>query len=138
VVSGHYDSRASDVMDFASDAPGADDDASGVAISLELARVMAPRRPEATIVFAAVAGEEQGLYGSRFMAQKYKDAGTDVQAMFTNDIVGSSKADDGTADPNSVRLFAEGFRPTRRRRRRRFGVRSAARTTRLPVSSPAS
>jgi hypothetical protein len=108
VVSGHYDSRASDVMDFASDAPGADDDASGVAISLELARVMATRRPEATIVFAAVAGEEQGLYGARFMAQKYKDAGTDVQAMFTNDIVGSSKADDGTVDPNSVRLFAEG------------------------------
>ncbi|MDQ4085394.1 MAG: M20/M25/M40 family metallo-hydrolase [Actinomycetota bacterium] len=108
VVSGHYDSRASDVMDFTSDAPGADDDASGVAISMELARVMATRRPEATLVFAAVAGEEQGLYGARFMAQRYKDAGADVQAMFTNDIVGSPRADDGTVDPHSIRLFAEG------------------------------
>ncbi|MGH3332071.1 MAG: M28 family metallopeptidase [Nocardioidaceae bacterium] len=108
VVSGHYDSRATDVMDSSSDAPGADDDASGVAVSMELARVMASRRPEATIVFAAVAGEEQGLYGSRHMAQKFQEAGADVQAMFTNDIVGSSTADDGTRDPGSIRLFAEG------------------------------
>ena len=79
-MSGHYDSRVTDVMDFTSDAPGADDDASGVAVSMELARVMATQRPEATIVFAAVAGEEQGLYGSTHMAQQFKDAGTDVQA----------------------------------------------------------
>lgn len=108
VVSGHYDSRCSDVMDFTSDAPGADDDASGVAVSLELARVLSTRQPAATIVFAAVAGEEQGLYGSRHMAQLFKAAGTDVQAMFTNDIVGASRADDGTRDPGTIRLFAEG------------------------------
>ncbi|MFJ6738923.1 M20/M25/M40 family metallo-hydrolase [Streptomyces sp. NPDC091279] len=108
VVSGHYDSRASDVMDATSDAPGADDDASGVAVVLELARVMARRRPAATIVFAAVAGEEQGLYGSAYLAQQLKDAGADVQGMFTNDIVGSSTADDGTKDPFTIRLFAEG------------------------------
>jgi len=108
VVSGHYDSRVTDVMNATADAPGADDDASGVAVSLELARVMATRRPEATLVFAAVAGEEQGLYGSTHMAQVYKDAGADVQGMFTNDIVGSSTADDGTTDPFSIRLFAEG------------------------------
>lgn len=108
VVSGHYDSRCSDVMDSTSDAPGADDDASGVAISLELARVMATRRPAATIVFAAVAGEEQGLYGSRHMAQQFLVSGVDLQAMFTNDIVGSSTADDGTREPRSIRLFAEG------------------------------
>ncbi|OLF19012.1 M20/M25/M40 family metallo-hydrolase [Actinophytocola xanthii] len=108
VVSGHYDSRVSDVMNFTADAPGADDDASGVAVVMELARVMATRRPEATIVFAAVAGEEQNLYGSRFMAAQFKAAGTDVQGMFTNDIVGSSRADDGTRDPYTVRLFAEG------------------------------
>ncbi|MGH3368168.1 MAG: M28 family metallopeptidase [Nocardioidaceae bacterium] len=108
VVSGHYDSRVTDVMDATSDSPGADDDASGTAISMELARLMAARRPEATIVFAAVAGEEQGLYGARHMAQQYKNAGTDVQAMLTNDIVGSPKADDGTLDPHSIRLFAEG------------------------------
>ncbi|MFD8921327.1 M20/M25/M40 family metallo-hydrolase [Streptomyces sp. NPDC059569] len=108
VVSGHYDSRATDVMDAVSDAPGADDDASGVAVAMELARVMARRRPAATLVFAAVAGEEQGLYGAAHMAERFKAAGADVRAMFTNDIVGSSRADDGTRDPYTVRLFAEG------------------------------
>lgn len=108
VVSGHYDSRCTDVMNFTGDAPGADDDASGVAVVLELARVFSARQPAATIVFAAVAGEEQGLYGARFMARQFKAAGTDVQAMFTNDIVGSSRADDGTRDPTTIRLFAEG------------------------------
>lgn len=108
VVSGHYDSRVTDVEDATSFAPGADDDASGVAVSMELARVMATRAPKATIVFAAVAGEEQGLYGSTFLAQQFKDAGADVRGMFTNDIVGSSTADDGTRDPRSVRLFAQG------------------------------
>jgi Peptidase family M28 len=109
VVTGHYDSRVTDVMDFTSDAPGADDDASGVAAVLELARVMATRRSEATIVFAAVAGEEQGLYGSDHLAQVFKDAGADVQGMFTNDIVGTGDAHDGTAnDPRTIRLFVEG------------------------------
>jgi hypothetical protein len=108
VISGHYDSRVTDVMNATADAPGANDDASGVAVSMELARVMATRRPNATLVFAAVAGEEQGLYGARHMAAQYKAAGTDVQAMFTNDIVGSSRADDGTVDAHTVRLFAEG------------------------------
>ncbi|QDQ15772.1 M28 family metallopeptidase [Streptomyces spectabilis] len=108
VVSGHYDSRASDPMDHTSDAPGADDDASGVAVVLELARVLAPRRTGATLVFAAVAGEEQGLYGAAHLAQSYKDQQADVQGMFTNDIVGSSTADDGSRDPHTIRLFAEG------------------------------
>lgn len=108
VVSGHYDSRASDVMDATSDAPGADDDASGVAVVMELARVMARRRPAATLVFAAVAGEEQGLYGAQHMAEVFEGGQARVRAMFTNDIVGSSTADDGTKDPRTVRLFAEG------------------------------
>jgi Zn-dependent M28 family amino/carboxypeptidase len=108
VVSGHYDSRVTDIMDATSDSPGANDDASGVAVSMELARVLARRKPKATIVFAAVAGEEQGLYGARHMAAQYKAAGVDVQGMFTDDIVGSSRADDGTRDPHTVRLFAEG------------------------------
>ena len=108
VVTGHYDSRATDVMDAVSDAPGADDDASGVAVLMELARLMATRPTEATIVFAAVAGEEQGLYGSAYLAQQLKAAGADVQGMFSDDIVGSSTADDGTRDPHAVRLFAEG------------------------------
>jgi hypothetical protein len=108
LVSGHIDSRVTDVMNFTDDAPGADDDGSGVAAMMELARVMATRAPEATIVFAGVAGEEQGLYGSAFMAQQYKAAGANIQGMFSNDIIGASKADDGSSDPNHVRLFAEG------------------------------
>jgi hypothetical protein len=108
VISGHYDSRVTDVMNSRAFAPGADDDASGVAVSLEVARVLATHRPQATIVLAAVAGEEQGLYGSTHMAQLFQASSTDVQGMFTNDIVGSSTADDGTRDRRSVRLFAEG------------------------------
>ena len=138
VISGHYDSRRTDVMDFTGDAPGADDDASGVAVSMELARVFATHRPRATLVLAAVAGEEQGLYGSGHMAQVFQDAGADVQGMFTNDIVGSSTADDGTRDPHSIRLFAEGYRPRRPRKRRRSVARSAARTTHRPGSWPGS
>lgn len=108
VISGHYDSRATDVLDAESDAPGADDDASGVAVVLELARVLATRPLPATIVFAAVAGEEQGLYGATYQAEQLAAAGVDVQGMITNDIIGSPRADDGTVDPRTVRLFAEG------------------------------
>ena len=108
VISGHYDSRVTDVMNRTSFAPGADDDASGVAVSMEVARVLSMHRPDATIVLAAVAGEEQGLYGSTHMAQLFEASSADVQGMFTNDIVGSSTADDGTRDPHSLRLFAEG------------------------------
>ncbi|MEV6239946.1 M20/M25/M40 family metallo-hydrolase [Lentzea sp. NPDC051838] len=99
VVSGHYDSRASDPNDAVSDAPGADDDASGVAAVMEIARVLATREVDATIIFAAVAGEEQGLFGAAHLASTL----TGVQGMFTNDIVGADPASVGV-----VRLFAEG------------------------------
>ncbi|GGK03009.1 aminopeptidase [Pilimelia anulata] len=109
VVTGHYDSRVTDVLDFTSDAPGADDDASGVAAVLELARLFATREVGATLVFALVAGEEQGLFGSAHLAKSLKAANVDVQGMFSNDIVGASEAFDGTPpDPHSVRLFVEG------------------------------
>lgn len=108
VVSGHYDSRVTDVLNATADAPGANDDASGVAVAMELARLLATRPTEATLVFTAVAGEEQGLFGSTYQAQQYKAATTDVQGMFSNDIIGSSTADDGTRDTRTVRLFAEG------------------------------
>ncbi|KAG7441700.1 peptidase M28 [Guyanagaster necrorhizus] len=116
VVSGHYDSRNSDVDNFVDDAPGADDDGSGVAVSMELARVMAmaSRSPAATIVFAVVAGEEQGLYGSAFLAEQLRNdsAVDDVQGMLDNDIVGSSTADDGSTDPFDIRMFVQGIPPT--------------------------
>ena len=108
VVSAHLDTRASDVMDAESVQPGANDDASGVAVVLEAARVLAQRAPEATIVFTVVAGEEQGLLGSARQAADFKAAGRDVLGMFSNDIVGSSTADDGSRDPHTLRLFSEG------------------------------
>ncbi|HEX9031006.1 MAG TPA: M28 family metallopeptidase [Streptosporangiaceae bacterium] len=109
VVTGHLDSRVTDVLDFTSDAPGADDDGSGVAVVLELARVFATRQFPGTLVFATVAGEEQGLYGSTYMAKQMAAAGADVQGMFSNDIVGASQAWDGTRpDPHTLRLFLEG------------------------------
>jgi hypothetical protein len=110
VVTGHLDSRVTDVLNFTSDAPGADDDGSGVAVVLELARLFATRQFPGTLVFATVAGEEQGLYGSSFMAAQMKAAGADVQGMFSNDIVGASQAWDGTKpDPHALRLFVEGI-----------------------------
>ncbi|RBQ21016.1 aminopeptidase [Spongiactinospora rosea] len=113
VVTGHLDSRASDVMNATADAPGADDDASGVAVVLELARLFATRRTRGTLVFAVVSGEEQGLYGSAHLAAKLKEAGADVQAMFSNDIVGAGSGWDGTRpEPHTVRLFVEGVPTT--------------------------
>ena len=110
VVTGHLDSRVTDVLDFTKDAPGADDDGSGVAVMFELARLFATREFPGTLVFATVAGEEQGLYGSAHMAQQMKAAGNDVQGMFSNDIVGASQAWDGTKpDPHTLRLFVEGI-----------------------------
>jgi Peptidase family M28 len=110
VVTGHLDSRVTDVLDFTSDAPGADDDATGVAVVLELARLFATRQFPGTLVFATVAGEEEGLYGSTFMARQMAAAGADVQGMFSNDIVGASQAWDGTKpDPFTLRLFVEGI-----------------------------
>ena len=110
VVTGHLDSRVTDVLNFTSDAPGADDDGSGVAAVLELARLFATRQFPGTLVFATVAGEEQGLYGSAFMAAQMAAAGHDVQGMFSNDIVGASQAWDGTRpDPHTLRLFVEGI-----------------------------
>ena len=108
VVSGHYDSRCSDPLDAVCDAPGANDDASGVAAVLEMARVMSKRRFDATIVFMAVAGEEQGLLGAEYYAEQAKQQGWDIAGMFTNDIVGSSLGGNGVRDPRTVRLFAEG------------------------------
>jgi Zn-dependent M28 family amino/carboxypeptidase len=113
VVTGHYDSRVTDVMNAMADAPGADDDASGVAAVLEMARVMSKRQWDATLVFIAVAGEEQGLFGSMHWAQLAKEKGWNVAGMITNDIIGSSRADDGRVDNEHVRLFAEGVPPVR-------------------------
>jgi len=110
VVTGHLDSRVTDLLDSTSDAPGADDDGSGVACVLELARLFATHQFPGTIIFATVSGEEEGLFGSTFMAKQMAAAGNDVQGMFSNDIIGTGDAHDGTRpDPTTVRLFLEGI-----------------------------
>ena len=111
VVSGHYDSRASEPNDIKAPAPGANDDASGTAAVLELARVMSKYEFDATIVFMAVAGEEQGLFGSSHWAANAKQQNLNIAGMFTNDIIGSSHAASGAIDNTHVRLFAEGIPP---------------------------
>jgi Peptidase family M28 len=111
VVSGHLDSRVTDVLNGTSDAPGADDDGSGVAAVLELARVMSTRHFDANIVFAVFSGEEQGTFGSVNFASRLKAAGTNVAGMFSNDIIGSSLGQNGVRDRRDLRVFAEGPSP---------------------------
>ncbi len=113
VVSGHYDSRNTDIMDATGAAPGANDDASGTAAVMELACVMARHQFDATLVFMAVAAEEQGLFGAAHWARQARAANLNVQGMFTNDIIGSSRADDGRVDDRQVRLFAESIPATK-------------------------
>ncbi len=107
IVSGHYDSICSDPSDYTSDAPGANDDASGVAAVLELARVMSKHKFDATIVFMAVAGEEQGLLGSKFQASKSRQRGDNIEGVLSNDTIGSSLSADGVRDRRHVRVFSE-------------------------------
>ena len=106
VVTGHYDSRASNPLDATSPAPGANDDASGTAVSLECARVLSQYKFPATIVFLAVAGEEQGLYGSRYFAKTAKSKGWNVEGVLNNDIVGGDK--NRLQESAWVRVFSEG------------------------------
>ena len=108
VVSGHYDSMCSDSRNYECDAPGANDDASGVAAVLEMARVMSKRPFEATIIFMAVAGEEQSLLGSTYFAEQARQKNWNIEGMLTNDIIGSSTGGNGVHDPSTVRVFSEG------------------------------
>jgi len=111
VVSGHYDSMPSSPIDGEKDAPGANDDASGTAVSMELACVMSRHKFNATVVFMAVAGEEQGLLGATAWVKKAREKNLNIAAMFTNDIVGNTRSADGKVDRSRVRLFAEGVPP---------------------------
>jgi Zn-dependent M28 family amino/carboxypeptidase len=125
VVGAHYDSRRTDVLDGQGDAPGANDDGSGTAAVLELARVMARVPSEATIVFVAFAGEEQGLYGSTHFAELAKQNGWNIQGVLNMDIIGSPTGGNGRRDPRVIRLFSEGVptseTPEETARRRSIG-----------------
>lgn len=108
VVSGHYDSMCTSPTDAKCDAPGANDDASGTAVSLELARIMSKRKFDATIVFMTVPGEEQGLAGATYYADEAKKAKINIEAMFTNDIVGGVTSFKNSPFRKRVRVFSEG------------------------------
>lgn len=106
LVNGHYDSRNTDVNDGVADAPGANDDATGTAVSLESARVLSKLKFPATIIFLTVAGEEQGLFGSAHFAQMARQQGWNIEAVLNNDIVGGDR--DPGQKPGLVRVFSEG------------------------------
>jgi hypothetical protein len=109
IVSGHIDSRVSDVMNATADAPGANDDGSGTVAVMELARVMSQQKFPCTLVFVAVQGEEQGLYGSTHLAGRAKKEGWNLIAMLNNDIMGNSTGHDPEIkDATHLRVFSEG------------------------------
>lgn len=108
VMSGDIDSRVSDVMDAESDSPGANDNASGVAGVLEAARVLTQHAPfSATIVFAALSGEEQGLFGGQIMAREAVEKGWRVEAVLNNDMIGNIHGINGVADNTTARIFSQ-------------------------------
>ncbi|MFM5930680.1 MAG: M28 family peptidase [Novosphingobium sp.] len=110
IVQGHIDSRVTDVMNAAADAPGANDDGSGTALVLEAARVLSKRKFPTTIVYAVLSGEEQGLFGGKLLADYAREQGWTVKAVLNNDIVGNTRGSDGLVDDKTVRVFSEGPR----------------------------
>ena len=110
MIIAHLDSRASDVMDAQIEAPGANDDGSGVVGAIEAARVLSQHEFAGTIVYAALAGEEQGLYGAEIVAQYAQDQGWRVKAVLNNDMIGNIAGIDGVIDNSTVRVFSEGTR----------------------------
>ena len=110
IISGHLDSRRTDVMDGTNDAPGANDDGSGSAAVIECARVMSKHSFPATIIFVTVSGEEQGLLGSGYMAKKAKAENWNIEAVLNNDIMGSNNSSEtNIIDNTRVRVFSEGL-----------------------------
>jgi hypothetical protein len=123
VMSGDIDSRVSDVMNATDPAPGANDNATGVAGVLEAARVLSQYQFRGSIVYAALSGEEQGLFGGQTVARKAKEEGWRLQAVLNNDMIGNIHGIDGIIDNTTVRVFSDGTPPTEteeERRRRRF------------------
>lgn len=108
IITGHIDSRVTDVMDAVSDAPGANDDASGVAAVFEAARILSKHKFPATLVYAALEGEEQGLYGGKVVADLGKKQGWRIEANLNNDIIGNTQGQSGVIVRDRVRVFAEG------------------------------
>src|SRR3954464_11732404 len=110
IIQGHVDSRVTDVMNATADAPGANDDGSGVAAVMEAARVLSKHKFRGTIVYATLMGEEQGLYGGKTLADYAKQQGWNVVTVLNNDIIGNSCSSDGVCDSTHARVLSEGPR----------------------------
>jgi Peptidase family M28 len=110
IIQGHIDSRVTDILNATSDAPGANDDGSGTAAVLEAARVLSKHKFPGTIVYAALSGEEQGLYGGKVLANYAKAQGWNVVTVLNNDIIGNSCSSDGLCDSTHARVLSEGPR----------------------------
>ncbi|NNC48314.1 MAG: M28 family peptidase [Sphingomonas sp.] len=110
IMTAHIDSRVSDAMNYTDDAPGANDDGSGTVAVIETARLLSPKAFDATIVYATLAGEEQGLFGAKILAAYAKAQGWNVIANLNNDVIGNSCGSDGHCDADHVRVFSEGPR----------------------------
>ncbi len=107
IMSGDIDSRASDTMDFTTDAPGANDNASGMAGTIEAARVLSKYKFENSIIYVGLSGEEQGLFGGAGLAKYAKDKGWDIIGVLNNDMIGNIKGVDGVIDNRTFRIFSE-------------------------------
>jgi Zn-dependent M28 family amino/carboxypeptidase len=111
IIQGHYDSRVTDVMNATADAPGANDDASGTSAAIEAARVLSKHRFDASIVYAALAGEEQGLNGAQIFVRHAQANGWRIAGVLNNDIVGNTRGIGGQASNTVMRVFAPGIPP---------------------------
>ncbi|WP_199269153.1 M28 family peptidase [Polaribacter sp. L3A8] len=125
IMSGDIDSRASDTMDFTTDAPGANDNASGMAGTIEAARVLSKYQFESSIVYVGLSGEEQGLFGGAGLAKYAKENGWDIIGVLNNDMIGNITGVDGVIDNRSFRIFSEPVpaneTETQRKMRRFYG-----------------
>lgn len=123
IMSGDIDSRGSDTMDFTVDAPGANDNASGMAGAIEAARVLSKYKFESSIVYVGLSGEEQGLFGGAGLAAYAKEKGWEIIGVLNNDMIGNIEGVDGVIDNRTFRIFSEPVPPTetdRERQMRRF------------------
>ncbi|WP_372974992.1 M28 family peptidase [Muriicola sp.] len=123
IMSGDIDSRVSDPTNFTDDSPGANDNASGMAGTIEAARVLSKYKFENSIIYVGLSGEEQGLYGGKFLAEYAKEQGWDVMGILNNDMIGNIRGVDGVVSNRDFRIFSEPVPPTetdRQRAARRF------------------
>ena len=137
MMSGDIDSRVTDPLDGTSDSPGANDNASGMAGTIEAARILSKRKFAGSIIYAGLSGEEQGLFGGKIVAQHALDEGWEIKGVLNNDMISNVSGIDGVTDNTTVRVFSEGTRANETRRKPAPAASPAAKSTARPAISPA-